>query len=124
MESVRFFIGRIRRRRPDKGARPIRASIFDGGGGNAMMEYKGYIGKVEFDDDALIFHGEVINTRDVITFQGESVAELKKAFRESIDDYLAFCSSRVARSRIVPSPVSLSREFPRTSPPSKSCCST
>jgi predicted HicB family RNase H-like nuclease len=56
-----------------------------------MMEYKGYIGKVEFDDEAGIFHGEVINTRDVITFQGESVAELKKAFQASVDDYLAFC---------------------------------
>ena len=56
-----------------------------------MIEYKGYIGKVEFDDEAEIFHGEIINTRDVITFQGKSVAELTKAFRESIDDYLAFC---------------------------------
>jgi predicted HicB family RNase H-like nuclease len=59
-----------------------------------MMQYKGYIGKVEFDDDAGIFHGEVVNTRDVITFQGESVSELKKAFRDSIDDYLAFCKQR------------------------------
>ncbi|MCA9107627.1 MAG: type II toxin-antitoxin system HicB family antitoxin [Planctomycetales bacterium] len=59
-----------------------------------MMEYKGYIGKVELDDEAKIFHGEIINTRDVITFQGKSVAELTKAFRESIDDYLAFCEKR------------------------------
>jgi predicted HicB family RNase H-like nuclease len=59
-----------------------------------MMEYKGYVGKVEFDDEAGIFHGEVINTRDVITFQGASVTELKKAFRESVEDYLAFCQER------------------------------
>src|SRR6202167_6540561 len=59
-----------------------------------MMEYKGYVGKVEFDDEAGIFHGEVIGTRDVITFQGQSVAELKTAFEESIDDYLAFCKQR------------------------------
>lgn len=59
-----------------------------------MMEYQGYLGKVEFDDEAAIFHGEVINTRDVITFQGKSVAELRKAFRESVDDYLAFCAER------------------------------
>ncbi|MBS0263050.1 MAG: type II toxin-antitoxin system HicB family antitoxin [Planctomycetes bacterium] len=59
-----------------------------------MMEYKGYIGKVEFDDEAEIFHGEIINTRDVITFQGTSVAELTKAFRDSIDDYLDFCLDR------------------------------
>jgi predicted HicB family RNase H-like nuclease len=59
-----------------------------------MMEYKGYVGKVEFDDEAGIFHGEVIDTRDVITFQGRSVDELKSAFQESIDDYLAFCKQR------------------------------
>jgi predicted HicB family RNase H-like nuclease len=59
-----------------------------------MMEYKGYLGKVEFDDEAALFHGEVINTRDVITFQGKSVAELRKALRESVDDYLAFCAER------------------------------
>lgn len=58
-----------------------------------MMEYKGYIGKVEFDEEAGIIHGEVINTRDVITFQGESVAEVKQAFHESVDDYLEFCKS-------------------------------
>ena len=45
-----------------------------------MMEYKGYIGKVDFDDEANIFHGEVINVRDVITFQGESVQEIRQAF--------------------------------------------
>ncbi len=59
-----------------------------------MMHYKGYIGKVEFDPDARILHGEVLGIRDVVTFQGDSVPELEKAFRESIDDYLAFCKER------------------------------
>jgi predicted HicB family RNase H-like nuclease len=45
-------------------------------------------------DEAGIFHGEVVDTRDVITFQGRSVEELKTAFQESIDDYLAFCKER------------------------------
>ena len=58
------------------------------------MRYKGYTGHVEFDDEAGIFHGEVIDTRDVITFQGKSVTELKKAFKDSINDYLNFCSER------------------------------
>ena len=59
-----------------------------------MMEYKGYFAKVEFDDDDNIFHGEVINLRDVITFEGETVIELKKAFQDSVDDYLDFCALR------------------------------
>jgi predicted HicB family RNase H-like nuclease len=59
-----------------------------------MMEYKGYLGRVEYDDEAGVFHGEVINLRDVITFQGETVQELRTAFQESVDDYLAFCVAR------------------------------
>ena len=59
-----------------------------------MMEYKGYIGKVEIDEEAGILYGEVINVRDVITFEGESVDEIQKAFRESVDDYLDFCAQR------------------------------
>jgi predicted HicB family RNase H-like nuclease len=59
-----------------------------------MLKYKGYTGYVEFDDEAGIFHGEVLDLRDVITFQGKTVEELKKAFRESIDDYLRFCRER------------------------------
>lgn len=59
-----------------------------------MMEYKGYLGKVEFDDEAGIFHGQVINTSDVITFQGTSVGELRQAFVDSVDDYLEFCAER------------------------------
>lgn len=57
-----------------------------------MMEYKGYVGKVEFDDKAGIFHGDVINTRDIITFQGTTVEEVRQAFRDSVDDYLDFCA--------------------------------
>ena len=59
-----------------------------------MMEYKGYIGKVEIDEEAGILHGDVINIRDVITFEGATVDEVQKAFRESVDDYLDFCAQR------------------------------
>lgn len=59
-----------------------------------MLEYKGYRGNVELDEQAGLFHGEVLDTRDVITFQGTSVKELEQAFRESIDDYLQFCKDR------------------------------
>jgi predicted HicB family RNase H-like nuclease len=59
-----------------------------------MMEHKGYIGKVEIDEEAGILYGEVINVRDVITFEGTSVDEVQAAFRESVDDYLDFCAQR------------------------------
>ena len=56
-----------------------------------MMEYKGYLGTVEYDAQAKIFHGDIINTRDVITFQGTTVNEIEQAFMDSIDDYIAWC---------------------------------
>lgn len=58
------------------------------------MKYKDYEATVIFDDETEVFHGEVINTRDVITFQGSSVEELKKAFEDSVEDYLEFCRDR------------------------------
>lgn len=56
-----------------------------------MMEYKGFIGEVVYDADAKIFHGDVMNTRAVITFEGTSVKEIEKEFRASIDDYITWC---------------------------------
>ncbi len=58
------------------------------------MKYKGYVGHVEYDDEAKIFHGEVLGIRDVVTFQGTSVSELEQAFKDSVNDYLAFCKQR------------------------------
>ena len=59
-----------------------------------MLRYKGYTGYVEFDDEADMLHGEILDTRDVVTFQGRTVDEVRKAFRDSVDDYLAFCAER------------------------------
>lgn len=59
-----------------------------------VMHHQGYEAVIEFDEDANLFHGEVMNLRDVITFQGSSADELKQAFAESIEDYIAFCRER------------------------------
>ena len=58
------------------------------------MKHIGYTAHIEYDDEAGLFHGEVIDLRDVITFEGRSVTELRKAFRDSVDDYLQFCEER------------------------------
>jgi len=57
-----------------------------------MMKYKEYVAKVEYDEEADLLHGEVINIRDVITFQGRSVDELHQAFEASVEDYLEYCA--------------------------------
>lgn len=56
------------------------------------MEHKGYFGRVEFDDDEGLLHGEILGIRDVVTFQGESVDEVRQAFKDSVDEYLAWCA--------------------------------
>ena len=56
-----------------------------------MMKYKGYTAVVEFDDDAKVFHGEVADTMDVITFQSANAKELEKEFHKSVDEYQKFC---------------------------------
>ena len=56
-----------------------------------MLEYKVYIGSIEAEG---IFFGRVAGLRDVITFEGTTFAEVEQAFRDSIDDYLAFCAQR------------------------------
>ena len=59
-----------------------------------MMKYKGYYGQVSYDDEAKIFHGELVGIRAVITFQGTNVEDLETAFKDSIDDYLDWCKKR------------------------------
>ncbi len=56
------------------------------------MRFGRYIATIEFDQEAGVFHGEVVNLNDVVTFQGQSVSELEEAFRESIEDYLKACA--------------------------------
>ncbi len=58
------------------------------------MNYQGYQTSVTFEEEADIFHGSVVNTRDVITFQGRSIDEIRIAFKDSVNEYLKFCAER------------------------------
>ena len=58
------------------------------------LNYRGYTGCFEYDSEADIFHGEVLDLNDVITFQGRSIDELKAALKDSVEDYLEFCTRR------------------------------
>ena len=62
-------------------------------GGQTMnsMTYKGYFAKINFDDRDNIFWGKVIGVKDSITFEGETVTELKEDFHNAIDHYLTIC---------------------------------
>lgn len=56
------------------------------------MSHKGYSARIEYDDEDEIFFGRVAGVRDGISFHGDTVAELKAAFQEAVDDYLETCA--------------------------------
>ena len=58
-----------------------------------MMEYKGYLAAVEFDDSADILHGRVVNSGayPIATFEATDARELRREFERSIDEYLTWC---------------------------------
>ncbi len=56
------------------------------------MKYKGYTAEIEIDETAGILFGKVLDIKDVITFKGSTVAELKREFHNSVDDYLEWCA--------------------------------
>jgi predicted HicB family RNase H-like nuclease len=58
---------------------------------NDVFEYAGYIGSAEVDSENDVLFGRLLYIRDVIGYHGNSVSELKAAFREAVDDYLAVC---------------------------------
>jgi predicted HicB family RNase H-like nuclease len=56
-----------------------------------VMNYKGYSARIEYSDEDGCFVGHVAGIRDIVGFHGESVAELKTAFEEAVEDYLVTC---------------------------------
>ncbi len=58
------------------------------------MNYKGYTAKIEYSDVDQCLIGHIAGIRDVIGFHADNVAELRTAFEEAVDDYLAYCIER------------------------------
>jgi predicted HicB family RNase H-like nuclease len=56
-----------------------------------LMEYNGYKGIVEFSAEDQVFFGKIFGITDLITFEGDSVKALEKAFHEAVDDYIQTC---------------------------------
>lgn len=58
------------------------------------IEYMNYHAFIDYDPEIEKFIGRVMNARDIITFYGSSVDELKREFEVSIKDYLKLCAER------------------------------
>lgn len=57
----------------------------------SKMNHKGYTAHIQYDDRDGIFVGRLLGITDIVSFHAETVAELKAAFHEAVDDYLASC---------------------------------
>lgn len=58
------------------------------------MSHKGYTARVEFDERDSIFVGRILGIRSIISFHGETVAELRAEFEKAVHDYLADCKEQ------------------------------
>ena len=59
---------------------------------NNTMEYKGYVGSVEFSKEDALFYGKVLGIRGLISYEGTNAAELVTDFHGAVDDYLEVCA--------------------------------
>ena len=57
-----------------------------------VMTYKGYTGTVEYNEEDNCLFGRIAGIRDIISYEGESVTEMRQAFEGAVDDYLARCA--------------------------------
>ena len=58
---------------------------------NNNMEYKGYLGSVEFSEEEAVFFGKIMNIRSLISYEGKNVKELSEQLREAVDEYSSIC---------------------------------
>jgi predicted HicB family RNase H-like nuclease len=56
------------------------------------LTYKGYNARVEYDDDDGVFFGKIAGIRDGVGFHADTVADLRAAFRDAVDDYVEACA--------------------------------
>ena len=57
------------------------------------MEYKNYVGSVEFSEEDSCFFGKVMGIRALVSYEGTSAKELVEEFHSAVDDYLALCEA-------------------------------
>ncbi len=60
---------------------------------NNLIQYKGYVGSVEFSEEDGLFFGKVLGIRSLISYQGENAKELLDDFHGAVDDYLENCKN-------------------------------
>ena len=61
---------------------------------NNILRYKDFIATVQFSEEDESFIGRVEGIDSVVSFEGQTVYELKQAFEEAVESYLDFCKRK------------------------------
>lgn len=66
-----------------------------------MLQYKGYVAAVEFDDSVEGLHGRVVNSGPypIATFEATDAGQLRGEFERSVDEYLRWCEEECVEPR-------------------------
>ena len=59
-----------------------------------ILKYNDFIATVKYSEEDEAFIGRINNINSVVSFEGQSVKELKSAFKEAVDSYLDFCKRK------------------------------
>ncbi len=59
----------------------------------SVLKFRNYQGSIEYDEESETLHGKVLHVRDLITYEAETAKGLKKAFHDSVNDYLETCKA-------------------------------
>lgn len=53
-----------------------------------FVEYKGYVGSIEYSLEDDIYYGSLLNIKDFVNYEGNNIEELYEYYREAVDDYI------------------------------------
>jgi predicted HicB family RNase H-like nuclease len=60
---------------------------------NDILQYQQYFASVHFSSDDEVFYGRILGINDLVSFEGASVKDLKKSFKEAVEDYIETCKA-------------------------------
>lgn len=58
---------------------------------NKILKYKDYIGSIEHSSEDRCFFGKILNIKDLVSYEGNTIEELEKSFKYMVNDYIETC---------------------------------
>ena len=56
-----------------------------------VLEHNGFIGSIEFSLEESILFGSLLYINDLVTYEGQTIEELREAFEEAVEEYIELC---------------------------------